>query len=170
MLHWRPECKCAQKAFQMKRKPTDVEGGVNSGGYRRTKCALMSSFSIVESQDISGWLRKKQSFYSLSTNICWASNNRGRTKSSTPVKRLWSRGLLPKWTVTIPVTEHEDGIHPSQEGEMHVDTFYHPGFQSKSHHVGQILLKVGIEFTPYPFSMSFTFSFLFLRLFLFVRS
>lgn len=50
---------------------------------------------------------------------------------------------------------------PSQEGQGHVDAFWHPSIQSKLRYMGQIPLKWGMEVTPYPFSVSLSLSSLF---------
>lgn len=105
--HWRLECKCSQNSYRMKVKPTDVEGGVNWGGTEETKCALISSISIVESQDISGWQWKKESFYSLRNKSLLSPNTAEERIEATHSKEALVQTPYLDRTVTMSVTECE---------------------------------------------------------------
>lgn len=59
--------------------------------------------------------------------------------------------------MSVSATECEDGVHPSQEEEVHVDAFYHSYVQSKLHYMGQTLLKLDVVVISYPFDMSLTY-------------
>lgn len=60
---------------------------------------------------------------------------------------------FPYCTVTLTLTGCVGGVHPFQKGVLHVDAFYHLCIQAKLHYTGQIILKLDVEFTPYPSSV-----------------